>query len=120
MASNSFDEIALFPFNPFTLLVTTHAYVVLGLSGNACGAISAAMWFNMLKRDKSNDKKTSFKNPIAKSILDNFYIETNYQILCSEITNKNFSTPDEHTKFIEDGGCKNLIEKLAHPVSEIH
>ena len=87
----------------------------IGLSGHACGALGAALWFKMLDWGKKNPSKTSsmFNNQDAKKVLRAFYIQTDSEMLCHKICNKTFSTIDEHTKYIKNGGCKNLIDALA-------
>jgi len=88
----------------------------IGLSGHACGALGAAIWYKMLDLDKkSPGKSQSFlNNPDAKKVLEAFYIQTNSETLCKKICNRSFNTIDEHSDYIKSGGCKNLIEALAH------
>ena len=87
----------------------------LGLSGNACGALSAAIWKKMLDWCRKNPEKDPpfFNNPTAKKILKAFNKETNSKMLCSSICGRNFKKIDDHTKYINTGGCKNLIEVLS-------
>lgn len=87
----------------------------LGLSGNACGALSAAIWKKMLDWCRENPEKDPpyFNNAIAKKILKTFNKETNSEMLCSNICGRNFKNIDDHTKYINNGGCKNLIEVVS-------
>ncbi len=85
----------------------------LGLSGAACGALSAAIWMKSLKWCREELKKSSLKNPYSKETLNIFYQATNSKILCSDITSNHFKNISEHTKFIKNGGCNELIETLA-------
>jgi C_GCAxxG_C_C family probable redox protein len=87
----------------------------LALSGNACGALAAAIWMNMLKWHLENPDKTSkyFNNPEAKKVLKAFYPETGKEILCSKICKRSFASIDEHTDYVMHGGCKKLIDALA-------
>ena len=85
----------------------------LGLSGAACGALSAAIWMKSLKWCREVENKSPMKNPYSKKTLDTFYKATNSKILCSEITGTHFKNIDEHTKFIKYGGCIKLIDTLA-------
>lgn len=85
----------------------------LGLSGNACGALSAAIWMKSLDWCREEPKKSAMKNYRSKKVLDAFYETTNSNILCSEITGLNFITLDDHTTYIEKGGCSKIINKLA-------
>ena len=98
----------------------------LGLSGNACGALSAAIWMNALARHR---KKTGFDDnnlkfsdktgsgkpayPSAKDMVKAFYDATDSKILCHEISEQYFNTIGEHTEFIKNGGCGKLITALA-------
>jgi hypothetical protein len=85
----------------------------LGLSGNACGALSTAIWMNSLIWLKENTRKSAFKNKYAKATLKAFNKETNSEALCHKICKQRFKTIDDHTKFIKNGGCKKLIKVLA-------
>jgi C_GCAxxG_C_C family probable redox protein len=87
----------------------------IGLSGNACGALSATIWYKMLNWSKKNPGKTPsyFNNPDAKIILKAFYIQTDSEMLCSRICGKQFTSIDEHTEYIRSGGCGKLIDALA-------
>ncbi|MBD3169787.1 MAG: hypothetical protein GF307_09920 [candidate division Zixibacteria bacterium] len=88
----------------------------LGLSGNGCGALGAAVWYRTLKMAREQDKpKSLMSNPLTRKMLENFYAATGYEMLCHEITGKRFNTVDEHTEFINNGGCEKLINALAQP-----
>lgn len=88
----------------------------LGLSGNACGALSATIWMATLKWCKDNPGKNPpfLNNAKAKKILKTFYKATDSEILCKNICGQSFKTIDEHTVYIQNGGCKNLINILAN------
>ena len=87
----------------------------LGLSGNACGALSAAIWMNTLNWFKKQEKtpKDAYLNSKAKDTLNAFNDETGSEILCHKITGRRFETIDDHTEFIKNGGCEKLINVLA-------
>ena len=84
----------------------------LGLSGNACGALSAAIWMKNLDRCRKNEK-TTYRDPDSAQRLETFYAATDYQMLCSKISGKCFKSVDDHTDFIKNGGCNKLINVLA-------
>lgn len=84
----------------------------LGLSGKACGGLAAAIWINNLERCRKNDK-TSYKDPNSNETLEKFYAQTDYEIMCEKITGEKFNTLSEHTEFIENGGCNNLINSFS-------
>ncbi len=85
----------------------------MGLSGNACGALAAAIWINSLAWCKENPGKSGNANPHADEILKAFYAATDSGILCHKISGKRFNTIGDHTEFIRNGGCDNLINILA-------
>lgn len=85
----------------------------LGLSGSACGALSAAIWMKSLSWCREESKKSSLKNPGAKKTLETFYKATGSKIRCDEITGLIFNSIDEHTNFIKNGGCDMIIKTLA-------
>lgn len=87
----------------------------LGLSGNACGALSAAVWMKTLAWCKANPGKTPpyFNNPEARKILKAFLAATDGEMRCDKIAGRRFATVDEHAEFIENEGCGELMEVLA-------
>jgi len=87
----------------------------LGLSGNACGALSAAIWKKMLDWCRENPKKDPpfFNNPAAKKILKSFNEVTGSDMLCSDICGRQFDNIQDHTEYINNGGCKKLIRVLS-------
>jgi hypothetical protein len=85
----------------------------LGLSGNACGALSAAIWMNTLDWCRKHPGKSANPNPNATNTLKTFYEVTDSEILCHKICGQYFKTIDEHTEFIKNGGCDKLINMLA-------
>lgn len=86
----------------------------LGLSGAACGALSAAIWVKSIMWCKEEAKKSPLKNQYSKKTMDIFNQKTNSKIECSEISGEHFKNIGEHTKFIKNGGCSELIERLAN------
>jgi len=87
-----------------------------GLSGNACGALSAVIWKRMLDWCRENPDKNPpfFNNKTAKKILTAFNKTTDNKILCSSICGKKFKDLEDHTEYIKEGGCKKLINVLAN------
>ncbi len=86
-----------------------------GLSGNACGALGAAVWMKTLElcRGLDNPKKMVYKNREAKNVFEAFLNVTDSRVLCREICGRDFQTLDEHTNFIQKGGCEKLIQAVA-------
>lgn len=85
----------------------------MGLSGNACGAAAAAVWFNTLDWCRKNPGKSAFPNPVADSTLKAFYKLTGDELLCHKICDRRFKTVAEHTEFIKNNGCEKLMNDLA-------
>lgn len=86
----------------------------LGLSGNGCGALAAAVWMDSLIQNRKKTGKTSSFNPDSNLILKAFYEETDYEMMCDKICGKHFKSLDEHTEFVKNGGCKKLISIIAN------
>ena len=84
----------------------------MGMSGNACGALGAAIWMKALINIRENKRKPSFSDPESEKIITAFYEATDYEMKCSKITGKRFETLDDHTEFIKSGGCEKLINVL--------
>ena len=89
----------------------------LGLSGNGCGALSAAIWMTILAEVKKQNRKPSNSDSITEKILKAFYEATDYEMLCRKISGQSFKTIGDHTEFMQEGGCKKLINILADNVS---
>ncbi|MBT8223038.1 MAG: C-GCAxxG-C-C family protein [Eudoraea sp.] len=86
----------------------------LGLSGNACGALSAAIWMQTLLWCRKNPGKIPpyFKNKPAKRILKTFKKLTGAELLCEKITGEKFESIDSHTTYLKNGGCESLVDGL--------
>ena len=87
----------------------------IGLSGNACGALGAAIWINTLAWCKNHPGKSPpyFNNPDVKKTLMAFSYATDSEMLCQKICGRNFKTLNDHTEFVKKGGCDKLIDVLA-------
>jgi len=85
----------------------------IGLSGHGCGALGAAIWMSSLKWCRENPGKSGYANPKSKEILKAFNENTGSEIVCSKLSGQSFNTIDEHTEFIKNGGCQNLITVLS-------
>lgn len=85
----------------------------MGLSGNGCGALGAAIWKNTLNRVREGNYKYSLSDPVLEKTIKTFYDETGFEMECNKICGKKFNSIKEHTDFIKDGGCDKLIKVLA-------
>lgn len=88
----------------------------IGLSGHACGALAAAIWYKMLVLGKKDPGKSEnfFDNQDVKKVLRAFYMQTDSEMMCHTICNKKFVTIDEHSDYVKNGGCRNILEALAN------
>lgn len=85
----------------------------IGLSGNACGALGAAVWVRSMAYRRDYPGKTSYNNPYAKNVLKKFLDASGSKILCRDLCGREFKSLDEHTRFINDGGCRRMMEILS-------
>lgn len=87
----------------------------LGLSGKACGALSAAIWYKTLQWVRENPGKLPpyINYKTGKAILKRFRDISGSDMACAKITGKHFETIDDHSEYIHNGGCNVLIEALA-------
>lgn len=87
----------------------------LGLSGNACGALSAAIWKKMLDwcRENPNKEPPFYNNKTAKQLVKDFHKVTANEIQCSIICGRQFKSLEEHTNYIKNGGCEKLINTIS-------
>ncbi|HOW82715.1 MAG TPA: C-GCAxxG-C-C family protein [Spirochaetota bacterium] len=85
----------------------------MGLSGNGCGALSAAIWIRSLAWCRKNPGKSAYNNPYAKNTLQAFFSVNGPEMTCCKITGRSFETLDEHTEFIKNGGCCRIVDALA-------
>ena len=84
----------------------------LGLSGDGCGALAAALWMNTLTWNRRQTGKSFANNPNTEKILNAFYKETGYEMECDKICGQKHRTLDSHTEYIKKGGCNKLINVL--------
>lgn len=87
----------------------------LGLSGKACGALSAAIWLKTLRwcREHPGKNPPMFRNKFVKELIKTFKELTHSEMLCRDIAGQAFHTIDDHSAYIASGGCERLINTLA-------
>jgi len=83
-----------------------------GLSGNACGALAASIWYKTLLKVREGSYKFSINDSSLEKIKEVFLEETNYKMECSKICGRQFKSISEHTEYINNRGCKQLISLL--------
>ena len=85
----------------------------IGLQGSGCGALGAAMWKITLDLVKKGEWKYTLSNPTFDKLIDKFYEASDYKMECSEICGKKFNSVEEHTEYLNTGGCNDIFEVLA-------
>lgn len=85
----------------------------IGLSGGGCGALGAAIWIMGLEKDPDQSGKPDMNEPTLSNAVEKFLKFTGYKFECSEIAGRSFSSLDDHSSYLLEGGCSELIELLA-------
>lgn len=85
----------------------------LGLKGGGCGALVAAIWKTILELVRKRNWKYTLNDPVTMESLNRFLKVSDYKIECYDITGKKFSSAIEHSDFIINGGCDNLINTIS-------
>ncbi len=86
----------------------------IGLSGGACGALGAAIWFTAMDSHEEGVSKLGyFNNPVYSAVIDRFVESTDGELECCEIVGHKFEGTDDHAAYLCDGGCSEIIEALA-------
>lgn len=87
----------------------------LGLSGDACGALGAAIWMKGLEWCKAHPGESPglWTGTGDKRTLAIFEEATGGEYACRAICGRSFASADEHAEYIEAGGCGGLIDALA-------
>jgi len=89
----------------------------IGLCGGACGALGAAVWMLSLRHTQSTGKPMNFKAPEGVALIECFERFTGKQFNCSEITGRRFGNVEEHSDYLEQGGCSKLLDVLCAQLS---
>jgi hypothetical protein len=84
-----------------------------GLSGDACGALAAAIWISDMNDRKQGADKVGFKSPRIAELVDRFMECTDSKFPCSEIVGRRFESFADHTGYLRDGGCARIVEAVA-------
>ncbi len=85
----------------------------IGLSGNICGAYTAALWYKALTWLRENPDKPLYPFELNLQFNCDFLEITYNEILCPNLCGKTFRTTEEHSNFIEEGGCNKLIDLIS-------
>ena len=91
----------------------------LGLSGNGCGALSAAIWMKTLDWCRKDPERVGYSYSGVQNIMTIFEEATRGEMLCHKITGKKFISVDDHSEFVKNGGCEKLINLLAETKTSV-
>ena len=81
----------------------------IGLSGGACGALGAAVWFDAM----SGGGDFEALEARAARIVERFLKASGYKFECSEIVGRHFVDAADHAAYLRGGGCAGILEALA-------
>jgi hypothetical protein len=84
----------------------------IGLSGSACGALGAAIWFKGIKT-LNNGGKLSYNLTAPSAELEKYLTASDYEFECAKIVGRKFENVADHASYLRDGGCSKIIEALA-------
>lgn len=84
----------------------------IGLSGGACGVLGAAIWFLGMRTIKEGVKEIGLAPPGAEDAVERFLTSSDYEFECSKIVGRRFESVEDHARYLQQGGCSNIIEAL--------
>lgn len=85
----------------------------IGLSGGACGALGAVIWFMTMQDNQDGSKPVEMTNPKSMAAVERFLEASDYEFECASIVGRKFDHPADHAAYVQSGGCAKLIEELA-------
>jgi hypothetical protein len=85
----------------------------IGLSGGACGALGAAIWLIEMNRSKDGAGEVEYNSPEATEAIDRFLKCTDYEFECAKIVGRKFEDVHDHARYLQDGGCGEVMKALA-------
>jgi hypothetical protein len=87
----------------------------IGLSGKGCGALAAGIWMITMDWLRKNPDATPpmFRFPEVSQLIEGFKEQTGGKMRCEEICGRKFDSAEEHSDFLENGGCRSLLSWLS-------
>jgi hypothetical protein len=85
----------------------------IGLSGAACGALGAAIWFIAMNLGREGIEKIQMTPPRCQDAIDRLVVSAGPELGCSRIVGRRFESIDDHAAYLHGGGCSEIIEELA-------
>ena len=84
----------------------------IGLCGEACGALGAAIWLKSLRGLEAGAGKVDYKSPASLAVIDKFLKHTGYEFECAKIVGRKFADASDHAAHVRAGGCAPLVDTL--------
>lgn len=88
----------------------------LGLGGDACGALIAAIWLRSIDWSRENPGKSGFSNEYSTNMLLTFDDATGSKFNCRDICGREFKNVEDHSQYVLNGGCRELMEALSNSI----
>ncbi len=82
----------------------------IGLSGGACGALGAALWFKSMDRVRQG---AEVDLNASGDVIERFARYTNGEFECSKIVGRKFESLADHAGYLRAGGCAKIIDTFA-------
>ena len=88
----------------------------IGLSGEACGALGAAIWIIAMNCLKESADDNLWKSKVfqsrANDTIEKFLKCTDHAFECSKIVGRKFENVSDHADYLRGGGCSKILEGL--------
>jgi hypothetical protein len=87
----------------------------IGLSGGACGALGAAVWFLAMNRAPAGDGTgpVTLTLPGSEALVERFLQSSGYEFECAKIAGRTFESAEAHANYVREGGCAAVLDALA-------
>jgi hypothetical protein len=83
-----------------------------GLSGEGCGALGAALWLAALDETRRGGN-VDLMNPRHMAVVEKFLGAIDGGFECAAIVGRKFADPQEHAAYVAAGGCARILDVLA-------
>jgi hypothetical protein len=93
----------------------------IGLSGDACGALGAAVWLLAMRVSEEHEVADVWDHEVFESRFEAMmarYLEAaEYNMECNEVVGRRFEDVHDHAVWVQGGGCSAIIDALAEGVT---
>ena len=83
-----------------------------GLSGEACGALGAALWLAALD-EAQRGNRVDLMNAQHMTVVEKFMAAIDGGCECAAIVGRKFASVEDHAAYVATGGCARIIDALA-------